>query len=41
MKKVMCIIAYNTISQQDDTKIIAFDEGVLILWSFIWGNVIF
>ena len=27
--------------QQDDTKIINFDEGVLILWLFFWGNVIF
>ena len=28
-------------SQQDDTKIINFDEGVLILWPFFWGNVTF
>ena len=30
-------------SQQDDTKIINFDEGILILstWQFFWGNVIF
>ena len=27
--------------QQDDIKIINFDEGVLILWPFFWGNVIF
>ena len=27
--------------QQYDTKIINFDEGVLILWLFFWGNVIF
>ena len=27
--------------QEDDTKIINFDEGVLILWPFFWGNVIF
>ena len=25
-------------SQQNDTKIINFDEGVLILWPFFWGN---
>ena len=27
--------------QHDDTKIIDFDEGVLILWPSFWGNVIF
>ena len=27
-------------SQQNDTKNINFDEGVLILWPFFWGNVI-
>ena len=27
--------------QQDDTKIINFNEGVWILWPFFWGNVIF
>ena len=27
--------------QQDDTKIINFDERVWILWPFFWGNVIF
>ena len=27
--------------QQDDTKIVNFDAGVLILWPFFWGNVIF
>ena len=26
---------------QNDTKIIDFDEGVLILEPFFWGNVIF
>ena len=39
-KQVACIIAYKKI-QQDDTKIINFDEGFLILWPFFWGNVIF
>ena len=28
-------------SQQNDTKIKDFDEGVLILEPFFWGNVIF
>ena len=28
-------------SQQNDTKINYFDEGVLILEPFVWGNVIF
>ena len=28
-------------SLQNDTKIINFDKGVVILWSFFWGNVIF
>ena len=28
-------------SQQNDTEIINFDVGVLILWPFFWGNVIF
>ena len=28
------------VSQQNDTKIINCDEGVLILWPFFWGNVI-
>ena len=27
--------------QQNDTKINNFDEGVLILEPFFWGNVIF
>ena len=30
-----------TKSQQDDTEIIDFDEGVFILWPFFWGTVIF
>ena len=28
-------------SQQNDTNIINFDEGILILWPLFWGNVIF
>ena len=32
---------YRIFSHQNDTKIINFDEGVLILWPFFWGNVIF
>ena len=28
-------------SQQDDTKIINFDAGVLILWPSFWSNVLF
>ena len=28
-------------SHKDDTKIINFDEGVLNLWPFFWGNVNF
>ena len=28
-------------SQQDDTKIVNFDEGVLIILPFFWGNDIF
>ena len=27
--------------QENDSKIIYFHEGVLILWLFFWGNVIF
>ena len=42
MKRVVCSNAYiEFFSQQNDTKIINFDEGVLILWPFFWGNVIF
>ena len=40
-EQVVCIIAYKLFFQQDDTKIVNFDEGVLILWPFFWGNVIF
>ena len=38
----MCaFIRWEFFSQQNDTKIINFDEGVLIIWPFFWGNVIF
>ena len=40
-EKVVCIIVYRILFEQDDTKIVTFDEGVLILWPFFWGNVIF
>ena len=35
------IIIRNFFFQQNDTKINDFDEGVLILEPFFWGNVIF
>ena len=41
MKKLCTLLRIKFFSQQDDTKIVNFDEGVLILWSFFWGNVIF
>ena len=41
MKKLCTLLCTEFFSQQNDTKIINFDEGVLILWSFFWGNVIF
>ena len=41
MKKLCALLRLKFVSQQDDTKIINFDEGVLILWPFFWGNVIF
>ena len=42
MKK-LCALLCNIkfFSQQDDAKIVNFDEGFLILWLFLWGNVIF
>ena len=33
-EKVVCIIVYKKKSQQDDTKIVNFDDGDLILWPF-------
>ena len=41
MKKLCALLRIKFFSQQDDTKIVNFDEGVLILWPFFWGNVIF
>ena len=41
MKKLCALLHIKFFSQQDDTKIVNFDEGVLILWPFFWGNVIF
>ena len=41
MKKLCALMRIEFFSQQNDTKIINFDEGVLILWPFFWGNVIF
>ena len=41
MKKLCALIRIEFFSQQNYTKIIKFDEGVLILWLFFWGNVIF
>ena len=41
MKKLCALLRIKFFFQQDDTKIVNFDEGVLILEPFIWGNVIF
>ena len=41
MKKLCALMRIEFFSQQNDTKIIYFDEGVLILWPFFWGSVIF
>ena len=41
MKKLCALMCTEFFSQQNDTKIINFDEGILIVWSFFWGNVIF
>ena len=41
MKKLCALMRIEFFSQQNDTKIINFDEGVLILWQFFWGSVIF
>ena len=41
MKKAGALMHIKFFLQQYDTKIINFDEGVLILWLFFWGNVIF
>ena len=39
--KTCALLHIKFFSQQDHTKIVNFDEGVLILWPFFWGNVIF
>ena len=44
MKKLCALLRVKFFFQQDDTKImniVNFDEGVLILWPFFGGNVIF
>ena len=41
MKKLWALLRIKFFSQQNDTKIVNFDEGVLILWPFFGGNVIF
>ena len=41
MKKLCALLRIKFFFQQDDTKIVNFDEGVLILEPFFWGNVIF
>ena len=32
MKKLCALLHIKFFSQQDDTKIVNFDEGILILW---------
>ena len=34
MKKLCALLRIKKNSQQDDTKIVNFDEGILILWPF-------
>ena len=41
MKNVCALLRIKFFSQQDDTIIVNFNENVLILWPFFWGNVIF
>ena len=41
MKKLCALLRIKFFFQQGDTKIVNFDEGVLILGPFFWGNVIF
>ena len=40
MRKLCTLMRIVFFSQQNYIKIINFDEGVLILWPFFWGNVI-
>ena len=41
MKKLCALLHMKFFSQQDDTQIINFYEGVWNLWPFFWGNIIF
>ena len=41
MKRLCALVCIEFFSQQNDTKINDFDEGILILEPFFWGNVIF
>ena len=41
MKELCALFRIKFFFQQDDTKNANFDEGVLILWPFFWGNIIF
>ena len=41
MKMLCALLRIEFFSEQDDTKIVNFDEGVLMLWPFFWGNVVF
>ena len=41
IKEFCALLRIKFFSQQDDTKIVNFDEAVLILWPFFCGNVIF
>ena len=34
MKELCALLRIKKISQQDDTKIVYFDESILILWPF-------
>ena len=41
MKKLCALMLIEFFSQQNGTKIINFDKGVLIPWLFFWGMFIF
>ena len=41
INKLCLLLRIKLFFQQDDTKIVEFDEGVWILRLFFWGNVIF
>ena len=36
MKQLCALLCIESFSEQDDTKIVNFDEGVLILWPFFF-----